>query len=309
MLDNQKTLKKEYTFEGKGLHSGIKVKMRISPAPAGYGIRFIREDLGPDAEIEALADYVTATQRGTTLEKGAVGVSTIEHLLSALTGLGVDNAKVTVSAPEIPILDGSALPYVKAICADGLQEQDEPRSYFKIQETVHYRDEKTGSEISIYPADEFSVDLTVDFNSHVLGIQKIHFDRTVNYASDVAPCRTFAFFHELEYLFNNNLIKGGDLENAIVIVEHPVSDETLERMAALFNVGKVDVLPEGYLNNVSLHFPDECGRHKLLDLIGDFTLIGTRIKGRVVADKSGHKINTAVARIVREMVKNELNNK
>lgn len=305
MLDNQKTLKKEYTFEGKGLHTGLKVKMTIAPAPAGTGIRFLREDLGQDAEIEAVADYVTTTQRGTTLEKGHVRISTVEHLLSAFAGLGVDNALVRINAPEAPILDGSAFPYVKAICADGLQDQGVARTYFDITETVRYRDEKTGSEITIYPAEDFSVDLTIDFNSHVLGVQKIHFDKTVDYASEVAPCRTFVFFHELEFLFSNNLIKGGDLENAIVIVERPVSDETLERMAALFNVEKVGVLPEGYLDNVQLHFPDECARHKLLDLLGDFSLIGSRIRGRVVADRSGHKINTTVARIVREMVKNK----
>lgn len=305
MTDNQKTLKKEYIFEGKGLHSGLKVKMTVAPAPAGTGIRFVREDLGPDAVIEALADYVTTTQRGTTLEKGEVGISTLEHLLSALTGMGVDNALVTINAPEVPILDGSALPYVTAIGADGLLDQGVPRAYYDIPETVHYRDSETGSEITICPADEFSADLTVDFNSHVLGVQKIHFDSNTDYASEVAPCRTFVFFHELEFLFRNNLIKGGDLENAIVIVERPVQEETLARMAALFNVEKVDVLPSGYLDNVKLHFPDECGRHKMLDLIGDLTLVGARIKGRVVADKSGHRINTTVARIVREMMKKQ----
>ena len=309
MLENQKTLKKEYTFEGKGLHTGLKVKMTVAPAPAGTGIRFVREDIGPDAVVEASAEYVTTTQRGTTLEKGEARISTIEHLLSALAGMGVDNAEVRVNAPEAPILDGSALPYVRAIGADGLQEQNAPRLYYDIKETVHYRDDATGSGITIYPAEDFSVDLTIDFNSHVLGVQKIHYDSSVDYAAEVAPCRTFVFFHELEFLFQNNLIKGGDLENAIVIVERPVSEETLERMAALFNVDRVGVLPDGYLNNVKLHFPDECGRHKLLDLIGDFSLIGTRIRGRIVADKSGHKINTTVARIVREMIKNENKNR
>lgn len=305
MHDNQKTLKKEYTFEGKGLHSGLKVKMTMAPAAPGTGIRFLREDLGPDAVLEAVADYVTTTQRGTTLEKGPVRISTVEHLLSAFAGLGVDNALVRLNAPEAPILDGSALPYVSAICADGLHDQGAARKYFDITETVHYRDEKTGSEITIYPAEDFSVDLTIDFNSHVLGVQKIHFDRNVDYAAEIAPCRTFVFFHELEFLFGNNLIKGGDLENAIVIVERPVSEEALERMAALFNVEKVGVLPEGYLDNVQLHFQDECVRHKLLDLLGDFSLIGSRIRARVVADRSGHKINTTVARIVREMLKNK----
>ena len=279
--------------------------MRLSPAPVNHGIRFHREDLGPDAVEEAVADYVTYTQRGTTLEKGQVRVSTLEHLMSAFCGLGVDNALVTLSSFEVPILDGSALPYVKAICADGLQEQDAPRKYYTVTEPVHYRDEGTGAEITVLPAEDFSVDLTIDFNSHVLGVQKVHFDQTMDFAKEIAPCRTFVFFHELEFLFKNNLIKGGDLENAIVIVEHPVPDEDLARMSALFNVDKVDRLPEGYLDNVRLHFPDECARHKMLDLLGDFFLIGCRIKGHVVAQKSGHKINTAVARIVRERMKLE----
>ena len=304
MQDNQRTLRKEYIFEGKGLHSGKKVKMTLCPAPEGSGIRFLREDLGPDAVIEAVADYVTTTQRGTTLEKGEIRVSTAEHLLSAFSGMGVDNALVRLDSLEVPILDGSALPYVRAIAADGLQEQDAPRTYYSVKEEVTVEDPASGSRITISPAEDFSVDLTIDFNSHVLGVQEIHYDGAVDYASEVAPCRTFVFFHELEFLFNNNLIKGGDLENALVIVEKPVSEDALSRMAALFNVEKVGVLPDGYLDNVRLHFPNECARHKLLDLIGDFSLIGTRIRGRVTARKSGHRINTDMARIVREMIKN-----
>ncbi|HIZ85584.1 MAG TPA: UDP-3-O-acyl-N-acetylglucosamine deacetylase [Candidatus Coprenecus stercoravium] len=305
MSEKQKTLRKEYIFEGKGLHSGARVRMKVAPAPEDSGIRFLREDIGSDAVIEAVADYVTVTQRGTTLEKGEVKVSTIEHLLSALSGLGVDNALVTLDSQEAPILDGSALPYVRAIVPDGLAEQDAPVRYLEVDREVRYRDEKTGSEIVITPAGEFSVDLTIDFNSHVLGVQRLHYDKGVDYASEIAPCRTFVFFHELEFLFKNNLIKGGDLENAIVIVERPVPEEDLARMASLFNVDKVDRLPEGYLDNVRLHFPDECARHKMLDLIGDFSLVGRRIKGHVVAGKSGHKINTTVAGILRdEFLKN-----
>lgn len=308
MSDRQKTLKKEYIFEGKGLHSGQNVRMRISPAPVNHGIRFRREDLGNSSCIEAVVDYVTYTQRGTTLENGEVRISTLEHLMSAFYGLGVDNALVTVDNFEVPILDGSSLPYVRAISADGLVEQDAFRKYFTVRETIHYKDDKSGSEITIFPAEDFSVDLTIDFNSHVLGVQKAHFDKNTDYAEEIAPCRTFVFFHELEFLFKNNLIKGGDLENALVIVEHPVPDVDLARMAALFNVEKVDRLPEGYLDNVRLHFPNECARHKLLDLLGDFSLVGRRIKGHVVADKSGHKINTAVARIMREEILKHENN-
>lgn len=304
MAERQKTLKKEYIFEGKGLHSGRNVRMRLIPAPVNHGVKFQRTDIGEDAVIDAVADYVTVTQRGTTLEKGEVRISTLEHLMSALIGLGVDNVLVSLDSFEVPILDGSALPYVQSICADGLQEQDAPRKYYRIKEPVHYRDEATGSEIMILPADDFSVDLTIDFNSHVLGVQKMHLDSSVDFATEIAPCRTFVFFHELEFLFRNNLIKGGDLENALVIVEHPVPEEDLARMSALFNVDKVDRLPEGYLNNVKMHFPDECVRHKMLDLLGDLSLIGCRIKGHVIAEKSGHRINTLVARIVRERIIN-----
>lgn len=304
MLEKQKTLKKEYTFQGKGLHSGLHVTVTVSPAPIDYGIRFLRKDLGDDAYIEALVDYVTYTQRGTTLEKGNVRISTLEHLMAALTGMGVDNALVTLDNFEVPILDGSALPYVKAIGADGLVEQDAPRRYYVVKEEIRYRDEATGSELVILPDLHFSVDLTIDFNSNVIGVQNAFYDENTDFAKEIAPCRTFVFFHELEYLFKNNLIKGGDLENALVIVEHPVPEETLSRMAALFNVDKVDRLPEGYLDNVKLHYANECARHKLLDLIGDFSLIGMRIKGKVIADKSGHRINTAMARIVRDKIKN-----
>lgn len=308
MSDRQNTLRREYIFEGKGLHSGQNVRMKLSPAPVNHGIRFLRQDLGDNPVIEAVVDYVTYTQRGTTLENGEVRISTLEHLMAAFYGLGVDNALVTIDNFEVPILDGSALPYVRAIAPDGLEEQDAERQYLVVRKPIHYKDDKTGSEITVLPAEEFSVDLTIDFNSHVLGVQKFHYDNSVDFATEIAPCRTFVFFHELEFLFKNNLIKGGDLENALVIVEHPVPEEDLARMAALFNVDKVDRLPEGYLDNVRLHFPDECARHKLLDLIGDFSLVGRHIKGHVIADKSGHRINTAVARIMREEILRNGNN-
>ena len=214
MSDRQKTLRREYIFEGKGLHSGQNVRMKLSPAPVNHGIRFLRQDLGDNPVIEAVVDYVTYTQRGTTLENGEVRISTLEHLMAAFYGLGVDNALVTIDNFEVPILDGSALPYVRAIAPDGLEEQDADRQYLVVKKPIHYKDDKTGSEITVLPAEEFSVDLTIDFNSHVLGVQKFHYDNSVDFATEIAPCRTFVFFHELEFLFKNNLIKGGDLENA-----------------------------------------------------------------------------------------------
>lgn len=300
MHNNQQTVKQQYTFQGKGLHTGKNVTLTISPAPVGTGIVFHRTDLGENAMIKGVVDYVSTTQRSTTLEHGGVKVSTVEHILSALYGLEVDNALITLDSEEAPILDGSAGPYAKAISADGLQEQDEPKMIFEIKEKISYKDPQTGAELTIMPDDEFSIDLMIDYNSKVLGSQYARYSQEVDYTSEIAPCRTFVFFHELEYLFKNDLIKGGDLENAIVIVEKEVPQEELDRMKALFNVDHIKRVPEGYLNNVELRFNNECARHKLLDVIGDFALVGFPIKGKVIANKSGHKINTKIAKLIRE---------
>ncbi len=299
MSTSQNTLRKIYLFEGKGLHSGQKVRMRLLPAPENTGIRFLRKDVGDDAYIPAVVDYVTMTTRGTTLENNGIKVSTIEHVLSCLYALGVDNAVIELDNFEVPILDGSASAYVKAILSDGLQTQNAPRKYYDVTETLHFQDEKTGADLVIEPCDSFTADLTIDFNSKVVGVQTFHFDENTDYASQIAPCRTFVFFHELEYLFSKGLIKGGDLENALVIVEHPVSEETVRKMAVLFNVKTIEVKPNGYLDNVIPRFDDECVRHKMLDMLGDFSLVGYRIRGRIVAYKSGHKVNTEMARLIR----------
>ena len=304
MTDKQHTLKCKYTFKGKGLHTGRNVTMVLEPAPAGHGIKFRRTDLGDDAVIDALVDYVTTTARGTTLEKGDVKISTLEHLMATFNGLGVDNALVSIDAQEVPILDGSAKPYVDAICKDGLVEQDAPRKYVEFKEKIVYKDEKSGSEIVIMPDDHFSVDLMIDFNSKVLGNQYSRLDETTDFAKDIAPCRTFVFFHELEPLFRNNLIKGGDLDNALVIVERPVPQEELDRLAGVFNTSSLERAPEGYLNHLELRFQNECARHKLLDLMGDFSLVGAPIKAKVIAYKSGHRINTEVARVIRKLIVN-----
>lgn len=303
MTEKQHTLKCKYTFKGKGLHTGRNVTMVLEPAPENHGIKFRRTDLGEDAVIDALVDYVTTTARGTTLEKGEVKISTLEHLMATFSGLGVDNALVSIDSQEVPILDGSAKEYVEAICKDGLQEQDAPRHYIELKEKIVYKDEKSGSEIVIIPDDHFSVDLMIDFNSKVLGNQYSRLDNNTDFANDIAPCRTFVFFHELEPLFKNNLIKGGDLDNAIVIVENPVPQEELDRLASVFNTSSLERAPEGYLNHLELRFGNECARHKLLDLIGDFSLVGAPIKAKVIAYKSGHKINTEIAKVIRQKVK------
>lgn len=307
MKDLQKTLKREYTFEGKGLHTGLHVKMTLAPAPADTGVIFYRTDLGDNAKVEALVDYVTQTQRGTTLQNGDVSVSTIEHVLSTFVGLGIDNAYIYLDAPEAPIMDGSAKPFVEAIVPDGLQEQDVPRKYFEIKEKISFKDEESGSELILVPCANYEIDLTVDYNSKVLGVQTAHYSECeTDYASEIAPCRTFCFFHELEFLFKHNLIKGGDLENAIVIAENEVPQQELDKISSLLGVSSVQRVSTGYLNNVDLRFPNECARHKLLDVMGDFSLIGYRLKGKVIAVKSGHKINTQMARIIREKAKKEI---
>ena len=303
MQSNQHTLKKTYYFQGKGLHTGTYAHMKLMPAPAGSGINFRRADLRSKPVIEALADNVSNTARSTTIsDKEAVAV-TIEHLMSAFTGLGIDNALVELDNIEVPILDGSAKPYVEAIMKDGLQDQGEPRQYIDIPQSLEIRDDKSGSWVRIEPAAAPSADITVDFNSKILGIQSAHWDLQTDYAHEIGVCRTFVFFHEIEYLFRNNLIKGGDMDNAIVIVEHPVSEEQLSSLSYLFNLPGVKITDEGYLNNLQLHFPDECGRHKMLDLLGDLRLAGGYLNARITAYKPGHSINTKAAKALRALLK------
>ena len=277
---NQHTLTRTYRFEGKGLHTGTYSHMAVSPAPAGHGIQFRRTDLPGSPVIDALAEHVSNTARSTTISCGGAEAVTIEHIMSALSGLGVDNALIELDNREVPILDGSAGPYVKAFLADGLVDQGEPRVYIDIPQTLEIRDGKTGSWIRIEPADTPSADITVDFGSRILGVQSAHWDEAVDYAHEIGVCRTFCFFHEIEYLFKNNLIKGGDVD-----------------------MPDLTVTDQGYLNNLQLHFPDECGRHKLLDLLGDFRLAGGRLNARITAFKPGHYLNTQAAKALRAILK------
>jgi len=300
---NQHTLRASSRFEGKGLHTGTYSHMTVSPAPAGHGIRFRRTDLPGQPEIPALAENVTNTARSTTISCGGAEAVTIEHIMSALTGLGVDNALVELDNVEVPILDGSARPYVEAFLAGGLEDQAVPREYISIPLSLEIRDGRTGSWIRIEPAEAPSMDLTVDFNSRVLGVQSARWDETVDYAREIGVCRTFCFFHEIEHLFRCNLIKGGDVDNAIVIAEHPVSDGQLADLGKLFDRPDLAVTEAGYLNNLELQFPDECGRHKLLDLIGDLRLAGGFLNARVTAYKPGHTLNTKAAKALRAILK------
>lgn len=306
MQEKQNTLKSDININGKGLHTGLNVEMTICPAEENHGIKFQRTDIAEQPVIEAVADNVTATSRGTTLEKDGVRVSTIEHLMASLWAMGVDNALIKINAPEVPILDGSAIRYVQEINNTGLQQQNADRFYYTVKEKIVFKEENSDKEIIIYPDDHFGANVTIDFNSKVLNTQAAKMGSYSEFEKEIAPCRTFVFLHELEALFKNNLIKGGDFENAIVIVEKHTDTSELQYLADLFNKPTIERVPEGYLNNLELRYINEPARHKLLDLVGDLALIGYRIKGRVVAYKPGHQINTNLAKSLRKTIKKEL---
>lgn len=298
----QQTIKAPMTFSGKGLHTGLQVTMTVKPAAPNTGIVFRRVDLEGSPVIPALCDYVTDTSRGTTIEKDGARVSTIEHIMSALWTLGVDNAEIEINAPETPIMDGSAREYAATILETGLEEQPAERQYFRVTEKMVYTIPEKGVAIILYPDDEFSVSVHVDYNSKVIGNQYATFIPGDNYSAKISPCRTFVFLHELEPLMKMNLIKGGDLDNAIVVVENPVSDEQLAHLKQIFN--KEDIrITGGYLNNLELRFNNELARHKLLDLLGDFALLGRRIKGRVWATRPGHFANTEFMKQVKSSIR------
>ena len=291
MQTKQQTLAGPISFSGKGLHTGVTVNMTVHPATDNHGIVFRRIDLEDTPSVPALCEYVTDTSRGTTIEKGTAKVSTIEHIISALWTMGVDNALIDIDGPETPIMDGSAREYVEKIQLTGLVEQKAARKYYEVTEKQVYTIPDKGVAIIIYPDDEFTVSVHIDFNSKVVGNQYATLDMYSKYTEDIAPCRTFCFLHELEPLLKMNLIKGGDLDNAIVVVENPVSDEQLEHLKQVFNKDDIRVTG-GYLNNLELRASNELARHKLLDLLGDFALLGMRIKGRVWASRPGHYANT-----------------
>lgn len=291
MQIKQQTLAAPISFSGKGLHTGVHVSMTVNPAPDNSGIVFRRIDLENTPTVPALCEYVTDTSRGTTIEKGEAKISTVEHILSALWSMGVDNAVIDIDAPETPILDGSAREYVQRITETGLVEQKADRKYYEVTEKQVYTIPDKGVAIIIYPDDEFTVSVHVDYNSKVIGNQYATLDMFNDYAEKIAPCRTFVFLHELEPLLNMNLIKGGDLDNAIVVVEKPVPAEQLDHLRRLFDKPDIEVR-EGYLCANDLRCTNEVARHKLLDLLGDFALLGQRIKGRVWATRTGHFANT-----------------
>ena len=301
----QQTLNGEFTLTGKGLHTGLEITARFMPAPDNHGYKFKRVDLEGQPEIDALAENVVATNRGTVIAKGEARVSTIEHAMAALYAAGVDNVLIEVNAPEMPILDGSARYYCEEIARVGLQDQKADKDFFYIKSKIEVRDEATGSSILVLPDDEFSADVKIDFNSVVLNNQFATLDTMDNFASEIGSSRTFVFVREIEPLVKGNLIKGGDLDNAIVIYDTPMEQSELDRLADLMNVPRKDVSEFGYINDAPLTNENEPARHKLLDLIGDIALIGRPLKGRVIATRPGHSINTTFAKKIRREIKHQ----
>ncbi|GER60521.1 bifunctional UDP-3-O-[3-hydroxymyristoyl] N-acetylglucosamine deacetylase/3-hydroxyacyl-ACP dehydratase [Patiriisocius marinus] len=303
--NKQCTLAKEISLKGVGLHTGKEVTLTFKPAPENTGYVFIRKDLDGMPHIEADANYVVNTQRGTNLEKEGVKIQTSEHVLAALVGLEVDNCYLELDSSEPPIMDGSSKFFVEAIEKAGILEQKAEREEYVITDVINYIDDETGSEITIIPSDTYQVTTMVDFGTKVLGTQNASIKHISEFKEEISDSRTFSFLHEIETLLDHGLIKGGDLNNAIVYVDKELSDKTMEKLRHAFGKDEISVKPNGILDNLTLHHPNEAARHKLLDVIGDLALIGTRIRGKVIANKPGHHANTQFAKKVSKIIKNE----
>ena len=296
MSDMQKTLQQEVTLSGIGLHTGKEVKLTMKPAKENTGFVFVRTDLEGHPQVEADVNYVVATERGTTLEKLGVKITTCEHLLAALVGCDIDNAILEMDASEPPILDGSSKYFVEAIESVGVVEQNIAREYLVVKEVLTYSDPATGSEITIIPSDTYEVTTMVDFGTKVLGTQNATIKNISEFKDEISSARTFSFLHELEMLLDHGLIKGGDISNAIVYVDKDLTPETTEKLKKAFGKDNVSIRPNGILDNLNLNYPNEAARHKLLDVIGDLALAGVKIKGKVIANKPGHYVNTQFAK-------------
>jgi len=308
MSTNQKTIKSEVSLSGVGLHTGNQVTMTFKPAPENHGISFVRVDLEGSPEIEASAEYVVNTERGTNLEKRGVFVNTSEHVLAAVTALDIDNIKIEIDAAEPPIMDGSSIHFVEALEKAEIIQQSQKRNEFIVKEIISYKDEETGSEIILMPSDEYQITTMVNFGTKVLGTQNATLDSLKDFKEEIAAARTFSFLHELETLLDHNLIKGGDLNNAIIYVDKEISADTMEKLKKAFNKESISTKPNGILDNLTLRWPNEAARHKLLDVIGDLALVGTKIRGKVIANKPGHLVNTIFAKKLQKMIKHERRN-
>lgn len=308
IMVKQKTIKNEISLTGVGLHTGKEVTMTFKPAPINNGFTFVRVDLQGQPIIEADANYVVNTQRGTNLEKLGVKIQTPEHVLAAVVGCDLDNIIIELDASELPIMDGSSKYFVEAIEKAGIEEQDASRNVYVVKEVISFTDEATGSEILVMPSDDYQVTAMVDFGTKVLGTQNATLKSISDFKTEIASSRTFSFLHELESLLENGLIKGGDLNNAIVYVDKEISEATMENLKKAFGKDEISVKPNGVLDNLTLHYPNEAARHKLLDVIGDLSLIGVRIQGKIIANKPGHFVNTQFAKKLAKIIKIEQRN-
>jgi UDP-3-O-[3-hydroxymyristoyl] N-acetylglucosamine deacetylase/3-hydroxyacyl-[acyl-carrier-protein] dehydratase len=304
----QKTIKTEISLTGVGLHTGKEVTMTFKPAPVNNGFTFVRVDLEGQPVIEADANYVVNTQRGTNLEKLGVQIQTPEHVLAALTGCDLDNVIIELNASELPIMDGSSKYFVEAIEKAGVEEQEAKRNVYVVKEVISFIDEVSGSEILVMPSDNYCITTMVDFGTKILGTQNATMKCLSEFKEEFSDSRTFSFLHELEALLNNGLIKGGDLNNAIVYVDKEISAVTMDNLKKAFGKEELTVKPNGILDNLTLHYPNEAARHKLLDVVGDLSLIGTRIQGKVIANKPGHYVNTQFAKKLAKIIKIEQRN-
>jgi len=305
MSTKQTTINKSISLQGVGIHTGNKVTLTFYPAVENTGYMFKRIDLPGQPEIEALSKYVIDTQRGTTLEKDGVKLKTIEHVLAALVGLEIDNVLIHIDSEEPPIMDGSSKFFIEALEKSGIKELSQNRSEYIIKNVLTYKDDETGSEITVIPSDNYEVTTMVDYETKVLGTQNATLSDLSEFKDNFSNARTFSFLHEIEMLLENNLIKGGDLNNAIVYVDKKISDDTMDKLKKAFNKEKVSVKSNGILDNLNLHYPNEAARHKLLDVIGDLALIGKRIRGKIIAKKPGHKTNTMFAKMISEIIDRE----
>ena len=308
MSKKQKTIQKEVSLSGVGIHTGKTVNMTIKPAPVNHGFAFSRIDLEGSPIIGAKAEYVVNTQRGTNLEKNGVQIQTSEHVLAAAVGLDIDNLLIELDSSEPPIMDGSSKYFVEALEKAGIEEQDADIEEYVVKEIISYKDEATGSEIILMPSDKYEVTAMVDFGTKILGTQNATLDKMSDFKEEIADARTFSFLHEIEMLLENDLIKGGDLNNAIVYVDKELSSGTMEKLKKAFKKDDITVKPNGILDNLTLHWANEAARHKLLDVIGDLALVGIRIKGKVIANKPGHLINTQFAKKLAKIIKTEKRN-
>lgn len=308
MKTNQHTIKKAVTISGIGLHTGVPSTMTFRPAKANHGFKFQRIDLEGRPTVDADVDNVVDVSRGTTIEQGEARVHTVEHTLAALVGLEIDNVLIEIDGPEPPIMDGSSMDFVRILKEAGVEEQNVPRNFFDVDSAIHYSEPSKNIEIAALPLEDYRLTVMVDYNSPVLGSQYATLNNFAQFEQEIAPCRTFCFLHELEMLYKNNLIKGGDFDNAIVIVDRILSQEEMDRLAKMFNKPSISVQSEGTLNNVELRYKNEPARHKLLDLIGDLALVGQPLRAQILAARPGHAANVAFAKKIKQHLRRVVRN-